>query len=211
MNQSENSHTIHPVTFPAHSPAPAPPQLTEAHLRQLADARYAAKKIRRAAGVASMDGWTIAVCALLTFVLDMPSVSGVVIGLALGVIAFVELRAVAGVRKLDPLAARTLGFNQLALAGLIILYALWRIYMEMHGRGELASLNSDPEVAQAMKDYVGDMRPLVVGAYMLLIAFAILAQGSLAFYYFTRAGRIRQYLAQTPQWIIDMQRSGVPL
>ena len=197
------------VTLPYEPNPPPPPQLTEAHLQQLAAARLAAKKLRRAAGVANFDGWTLGFFGGLTLLFGITSVDGWVIGLVLAAIAFIELRGAAKLRVLDPSSPKILGINQLALSGLIILYALWQIYRQSTGKGDLAEVAAmDPAAADMVGPMVQQVTMLLYGG---LIVIAIFAQGGLALYYFTRARILRTYLEQTPTWIIQMQKSGVSI
>jgi hypothetical protein len=189
---------------------PPPPQLSEAHLQQLAAARLAAKKLRRASSVANFDGWSLGFFAGLTLLFGITSVDGWIIGLILASIAYIELRGASRLRLLDPVAPRVLGWNQVALASLLILYSFWRIYQESTGKGELASLSGgDPMVAEAVQPYQGMVLQITMLFYVGLIVFAVFAQGGLALYYFTRARTLKYYLEQTPEWILQMQKSGV--
>src|ERR1041385_7380348 len=115
-----------PVGVVTSGAAPLSPE----HLQQLATARVAVRKIIRAAGVARFDGGTIAFCGAITIMLSLGSISGMLIGAALAVIAFIELHAAGRLKRLDPGSIRLLGLNQLALCGMLILYALWSIYSE---------------------------------------------------------------------------------
>ena len=112
---------------------------------------------------------------------------------------------------LDPAAPRILALNQVALSALIILYALWRLYQVSTGKGELAAAMAevnDPAVTEMVGSMARQVMTLLYGG---LIAIAIFAQGGLALYYFTRARTLRVYLEQTPDWILQMQKSGVSL
>jgi hypothetical protein len=189
------------------SPA-VPPPLTPDQLQQLAAARAAAGKIQRVASVAAFDGWTIAIFAALSFICGIGGVTGPVMGAAMGTIAGIELMGVPKLRRLDSRAARTLGYNQLAFASLLVLYAVWSLWGEYHGQGMLASLSaSDPSVRDMLKDYEPMMRMIALAVYGSLIVAVIAAQGGMALYYFTRAKRIEQYVRQTPAWIIQMQQA----
>jgi hypothetical protein len=191
--------------YPASGTPPPPPNQLEVQ-QQLAAAHLAAKKVRRAAGVATADAWMIAIFAALSFVCGLFSgVSGVVMGMAMGAIAFFEFDGAARIRRLDLAAPKRLGYNQLAFAGLIIAYSLWSLYAELAGSG--LSQELEPYKAQ-LGDVEGLMRLIAFTVYGTLIAVAILAQGGTALYYFSREKYIRQYLNTTPPWITEMQRHG---
>jgi len=198
------------VTAVVMMPPPIPAALASEQLQQLSQAQRAGKKIRRAASVATSDAWGIAIFAALTFIGGLFSPSGLILGLGMGIVATVEFNGAYRLRRLDQQAARMLGWNQLALAGLLILYASWCIYGTLTSDNPWELLDSaGPEVREMLRPMAGLMRQLTVLVYGCLIAVAIGAQGGLAWYYFSRAKHIRAYLSQTPAWILQMQRSGV--
>ena len=191
---------------------PAFPQLSEEHLRQLATARSAVRKVRRAIAVASFDGWTIGAFGALTLLTGLTDLSGILMGAGMGAVAFVELRGAGQLRRLEPKAARMLAFNQLALAGILTLYALWRLHAEMTGAGPFQAYKSaDPQLARMLQPVESLTHLIALVLYGAMIALACFAQGGLALFYFTRGKHIDAYLAQTPPWIVAMQKSGVAL
>lgn len=187
-------------------PAPANPIEIQ---QQLAAAQVAAKTIRRATAIATADAWMIAVFAALSFVCGLFSgVSGVVVGMAMACIAWFEFDGAARLRRLDLTGPKRLGINQLAFAGLIIAYSLWSLRSELTGGGlsaELAPYKAD------LGDLEGLTRTIAYALYGTLITVAILVQGGTALYYFSREKHLRQYLARTPAWIIEMQRNGAAI
>ncbi len=48
---------------------------------------------------------------------------------------------------------------------------------------------------------------VTLAVYGSVILFSIIFQGGTAWYYFTRSRHIRAYISETPQWIIDLQRT----
>ena len=198
--------TATPPTLP---PAAAAPVLSEQHLRQLEAARVTGRRIARAVAIARFDGWSVAVVAGLTLLFGFTSVSAIAMAAGLGTIAFIELRGAAALRRLDPAAPRSMGFNQIALAAILIVYALWRIYTTLTGPGVYAeAAATDPALAKALVPMEDLMRLVTLAANAGLIAVALLAQGSLAAYYFSRAKHVHAYLAQTPAWVVAVQKSG---
>jgi hypothetical protein len=172
----------------------------------LADARLAAKRLRRASVVALTDAWMIAIFAAGSFTCGLfGDTSGVVIGLAMGMIAYIEFDGAGRIRRLDPVAFRRLGYNQLAFAIAIIIYSLW----SLHSPSILTELkNHSAELPAGSEDMV---RLAMTILYTSLIAVAILAQGGTALYYFSRQKYLQRYVEQTPAWILEMQRAGGPL
>jgi hypothetical protein len=186
--------------------------MSEEHLRQLAWARQAGRKVHRAAGVARFDAWTIAIFGVLTFLFGITDPPSAALGLAMGAVAFVEFRGCARLRALDSRAARTLGINQLVLASALIAYALWRLHVEMNGPGPFAEYKAvDPGIADMLKPYEGWVLQITKLVYLGIIVIALCAQGGMAVYYFTRRKHIDAYRAQAPQWILDLQRAGVTI
>jgi hypothetical protein len=197
------------MPLPPAAAQPAVPPLSAEHLFQLEAARKAARRIRRAVAVASGDGWSVAAFAALTFVFGLGSVTSAVMGVGMGVIAFVELRAAGRLRRFDAGAARVLGFNQVALACLLVAYAVWRIYSVLTGPGEYAAYAaSDPQLGQMLKPVEDLTRLISLAVYAAVVAVAVFFQGGMALYYFTRAKHVRDYLAQTPAWVIAVQQAG---
>jgi hypothetical protein len=121
----------------------------------------------------------------------------------------VELRGAGRIRQLQSDAARVLGFNQLALGALLIAYGAWQIYGQLTGTGEYAQIAaSDPQLAQMLAPVEDLTRMIVVGVYGGLIVVSLVAQGGLAMFYFTRGKYIRDYVRQTPAWIVNLQKAG---
>jgi hypothetical protein len=193
---------------PAAGPTAQPP-LSAEHLQQLEAARKLGRKIAKAVSVALFDGWAVATFATLTFLLGLMSVPGMLMGAGMGVVAWLELRGARGLRRLDPAAARLLGYNQVGLGSILIVYALWGIIRELTGAGEYAEMAAaDPQLADMLKPVENITRMLSLGVNFGLIAVALIAQGSLAAYYFTRIKYIRAYVTQTPPWIVAVQKTG---
>jgi hypothetical protein len=184
--------------------------LSPEHIRVLQLAQAEGRPIRRAVSVARFDGWTVATFGGLTALLGLPVIANVLIGLALLAIGAIELRAANRLRRLEPRSLRTLVINQLVLAGLLIAYSLWRIVAIQHGgAAEALGVGDDPQL-KGMLGSVDDLtRSISRMVYVTLIAVAIFAQGGLALYYTRRRKVLRAYLAQTPGWVVEMQRAGV--
>jgi hypothetical protein len=195
------------------STAPALPVLTPEHLRQINDARLRGAKIRRALSVAKFDAWSVGIFGGLTFLCALASFSlvGLLLGGGMLAVFWIELRAADRLRKLDASTIKTLAVNQLLLGGLLLaygLYSLWGVYHE-HSPivDELTSMPNVPGVGDAVQ--LAHLIGAVV--YGTLIAVAIFGQGGTALYYHTRRKHLDAYLRETPPWIVDAQRAGMPL
>jgi hypothetical protein len=190
-----------------------PVQLSPEHFAELQAAGLAGRRIRRAARVAAVDGWTIVVFGALTMLVGIGDVSTMAIGGVMVVIGAVEVRGGARLKKLDAGAGRVLGWNQVALGALLLGYAVWRLVALRRGDGGVSALlgtaGADPDV-KAMLGSVEELaRQVMWWTYVTLAMVAVAGPGALAWYYFSRAKHVRAYVERTPGWIVEMQRAGV--
>lgn len=180
--------------------------LSPDHLREVEAARTRAKKIRRAAGVATMSGWTLAIFAGVTL---LGAIFGdfvaLVLGAGLGVLAFVELRGAKMVKTFDERGARQLGFNQIALGGFIVAYSAWSLYQATR-TSPLASMGStgDPGMDANIEQL---SKGIAYGLYVILGTTGVIVPGLTAWYYFSRQKLIRQFVDETPRWVVDTLRA----
>ena len=184
------------------------PQLTDENHRELATARLAYRKVRRAISMAQFDAWTIGVIAGFSFLYGVlfRDLTSIVVGMVLVVNAWLELRGAQQIRQLDVKAIRLLGFNQLAIAGLILLYVAWMIILQLTGHSDLAILST---ALSQIGITAQQINVAVVGFYLLVLAIGVASTGGMSRYYFTRLKHLESYLRQTPAWIINMQKAGV--
>lgn len=187
--------------------------LKREHHEQLALANQRAKKIRRAAGVAAFNGWAMAICAVISAPFALFSFVGLLITVSLALLAANEFRGRKGLLRFDLKAPEALAWNQLALLTIIVLYCAWTLYTSLSGGGALANeLKAYPELSSSL-DSVGGIDQLVTGVvvavYGSVIVLSIIFQGLNAFYYFSCRKHIEAYVNETPEWIIELQRSSV--
>jgi hypothetical protein len=182
--------------------------LAPEQLREWADAQRRGKKVRRAAGSARFQGWSISIFAAFTIVFSLFDPPGLLLGIGMGVTGYFQFVGAARLAKLDAPAARMLGWNQLALGGMLVLYALWGL---LHA----GSAPLPPEVMSAgARQSLGPMfqsaqelaKLIAMVVYATVAVAAVLGQGWAAWYYFSREKYVRRYEADTPQWIADLQR-----
>jgi hypothetical protein len=208
-----------PVVLQPIAPPPAPASagpLTAEHMQQLAAADFRARKLRKAASVAMFNGYTIGVfggLSLLIAVCELAAGSfdwlAFVMGAGLSIIAWNEFRGRKLLQQFQARAAVLLSWNQVGLMVLIVAYAAWMLYQTATGNTEL-----DQAIRQqglAGSDIAGSFSAAVKSMtelfYKLLIALTIIFQGYNAFYYFTRAKLLRSYVAETPAWVVELQRT----
>jgi hypothetical protein len=188
------------------------PGLSPEQLEQITLAYRRAGKVRRAIAVARFNGWTLAMAAVLT------GVSGVLdrsfwcvgFGAALGVMAWVEFTGAAGLRRFDLRAPRRLALNQSALGLLLVVYAVWQLVVTLHGGNTLSpELADNPDLAPLLGSSYQDLaRSLSLTLYAGLLVLAVVCQGGMALYYYTRIGPVRTCAEQTPDWVRRLQESG---
>lgn len=169
--------------------------------QQLAEAGVRASRILAACKVATLNGWTLGIVAAISLPFAFGSLTALVMGVGLGWIAWNEFRGRDRLRSLDASAAVFLFKNQIALLVLIVAYALLSIFQSL--------TQPMPHLAEieAMIGPVGDLvTSISVAIYVLLILLTILLQGLNARYYLARKAMIEEYLAETADWIVGLQR-----
>jgi hypothetical protein len=186
--------------------APAP--LTPEQIRAIADGRHRATKIRRAATVAAISGWSLIVFAALTALgVLFGSITALVMALALAVLGWNELRGGAMLRRLDPRGPRTLALNQLTLGVVIVAYAAWSLHKALSNPTTLASVGGstgDPQM-DAMIAGVSEM--VAWGVYGTMAAVGIIVPGLTAWYYASCARFVHTLLNDTPSWVVQTLRA----
>ena len=169
---------------------------------ELSRATERAAKVLGAAKVAAFNGWTIGVFAAISLLFAVFSVTALVMGIGMAVVAWNGFRGRTALRRFDPSGPQLLGRNQLGFMALIIGYCLWSIYMTLN--------NPVPGLAE-LEEIVGDISDLVteltVMVYGLVIFVTVVVQGLNARYYFARGEIVRCYIRETPDWIVSLQRS----
>lgn len=201
--------TAPPIPF--HKPdAVSPAELSDDHYRALREAKVRRKKIDFAIGVATFNGWSLGLFAGLSgLVLPLSfSLSGLFICLGLAVVSYHEFQGRALLRALDPRAARLLGYNQIGLGAVIVGYCLWSLAAVFVGPDPYAEvIAQNPELAQMLGDTGELYRMGAAIVYGMAILLTIPYQALMAWYYFSRARHVTQYVSQTPAWITRMQKA----
>jgi len=198
-----------PPQQPAASPA-IKPGLSKEQIAELVAARDRATKLRRAAGVARFDGWMVASFAVLTGLTGFSSFSTLLLAAGMGYVAWREFRGAEQFRRLDPTAAPALAINQLVLAGILIVYALWQAYQSATAPSDLSAMTGgDAQLSNMIGPIDHLIRLLTLSVYGLIVLVAIFVQGGTALYYHSRQRFVKDYIARTPAWIIELQRAGV--
>jgi len=193
--------------------APPPPipaasgPLSGGQLDELAAANLRARKALGASKVAAFNGWTAAVLAVLCLPFAIGGPSALIMAGVLACVSWNEFRGRRLVRAFDVRGPRRLGWNQVAFLIAVCLYAAWRIHGVLTGPQLYAEeMERMPQLRPTLGS-IGDLqRTITLAVYGGLIVATIIFQGMTAAYYFTRTRHVRAYLAQTPEWVVDLQR-----
>ncbi len=187
---------------PASTTAPNGGPLSPEQQEELARANQRAKKVLGAGKVATFNGWSIGVFAAVTLMFALFSMTARVLGIGMAIVAWNEFRGGKLLRQFDRHAPRLLGRNQLGFMGLLIGYCLWSI------RSTLTNPLTEVEGLEALAGATGDLvTNLTVAVYGGVILLSLLIQGLNARYYFARTKLLEGYLRETPDWVINLQRS----
>ena len=194
----------------ATAPSPAKSPLSGEQLAAFRDAEKIRGGFRRAIGVAYLDAWTGSIMAALCLLSGFFSVVGIVLGVALSVVAWNSFRGARRLKKMDESAARLLAMNQAFLFLCITVYCLFNIYQARQGQGEanaiMGDLSTGEPSADATINSIKDLwTTLVSVAYLAIIGGSLVAQGLAGLYYYTRGKKIREYKTQTAKWILELQ------
>jgi hypothetical protein len=188
--------------------------LTPEHRHELVLANVRAKKIRRAAGVAAFNGWATGSLAALSAPFALSGMANVCVTVGLSVIAYNEFRGRKRLLQFDPEAPVLLGWNQIGLMMLILVYCLWMLFTTFSGAGAFATeIAANPELAGAigsMKEFDQLYKDLAVAIYGAVIGISVAFQGLNALYYFTRRKHVIAYVRETPKWVLNLQQVMTP-
>jgi len=208
--QSVVAEAARAATPTAAASAPAPVAVSPEQLEAIASARLGARKISRAAGIAAFSGWTLALFAFVSLLSGLFSLRALLLGVALCVVAFVELRGSRDLRKLDAAAPRRLALNQVGLVLTVLVYAGWGIASALFGPGSYDDqIAAGGPLAETLEPIDHLTRAAMAGFYVLVIGGSVIAQGCTAAYYFCQRRNILAFLDRTPEWIVQTLRAAV--
>ena len=205
--------TTAPATLTRPTPPPLPPEdatdggLTAEQLQQWADANLRARKVLKAAKVAAFNGWTVGFFAAASAIFALFSIPTALLCAGLAFVTYNEFRGRKLLLRFEPRATRVLGWNQLVLMGLLIAYGAWHIGAAYLGPSPYEqAIRTTPQLEKMLRPVENLYTLLTVVVYGGVIVGTMIFQALNAAYYFTRAKRLRAYLAETPDWIVDLQR-----
>lgn len=166
--------------------------------------------VRRADVLATFNGWTFAGSAVLCLPFAILDPTALIVAVGLVLIARIELQSRSLLRIPDVKGVRRLVGNQVALFLLVAVYCAWRVWAGLSGPvpSELPEFapyleRAPPDISQTLDRL---QKILVFGLYGGLFVASALYQGGCAFYYFTQRRPIERYLAETPDWVRELER-----
>jgi len=183
--------------------------LSPAQQQEVVAAQDRARKIRKAASVAGFNGWMTGIVAACSAPFALFSLPGFLVTAGLTLVAYNEFRGRQRLLKFDQRAPAFLGWNQVGFLALITFYCLWMLVVGMTGEGPLAAeIQSQPELGAVFGsagEFDQTYKLLTVVFYGTVIALSAVFQGLNAAYYFTRRKHVKDYLQNTPAWVLDLQ------
>lgn len=188
--------------------------LSASHRRELAVARDRVRPIRSTARVAAFNAWSSAVIAALSVPFSIGSPVGMALTVGIAIVAFNEFRGRKKLLNFEPAGASLLGWNQLGLLAMITVYCLWMMNTSLaEGSSLSAEIKGLAELDSSLAGTMDSLQPMirqaVRGFYLGVIVISTLFQGGTALYYFSRRRLIEAFIAETPDWVRDIERSAL--
>ena len=178
------------------SPAP----LSHDQLAEIELGRRQARTIRLTATVASISGWSLALFALATLASGVfGNWPDLAVGIALAAVAFNELKGADQLRAFEPHVPKRLALGQLVLGVVIVAYAAWNWYAQIHNSSRSSS--GSAEVDALVSDYVEAFTPIVWGGVAIV---GVVTCWLTAAYYASKARTVRVFRERTPPWVIEV-------
>ena len=181
-------------------------ELTLEQELELRDAKERAGSFLGATKVASFNGWSIGFFAVVSIVFGLFSLTSFLVGVCLAVVARNEFVGRDRLRSLDPSGLELLWRNQLGFMSVIIAYCVWSIYRAVAAPAPTIIADLTELLGVGVEDL---FQSVTLTLYVVVIAATGIFQGLNARYYFVRVSKIRDYVRDTPQWVLDVQRATV--
>jgi hypothetical protein len=204
---SQSSPSPRPNAAAAEATAREEGPLTPDHLLALDAGRRRVRKIRRAASVAALSGWTMVIFGALTLLgVVFGSLVSLVLGGGLIGLGVNELRGGTELRRLDARGGHRLGWNQIMLAIGVAIYAGWKLYGTATG-DPLESLGGSTGDANMDATVSGLYTSLSYGLYGGVLVLGTAVPLLTARYYFRRGRLVTEAVAATPPWVVQTLRA----
>ncbi len=177
--------------------------ISQRQMEELTDADRRLAKLTRIAGLAAFNSAMLyffgGLSLLIAFI--SPTASNFIVGTALIGLGWVEQRGRRQMLAGDLRGPNTLAINQLAVLALITLYCLY----QMSGKSETEiELEKDRDLANLVSPKM--IHDMTVVTYEIVIGGSIIFQGLMARAYYRAGQRLREHVANTPAWVLEVQR-----
>ncbi len=183
---------------PAEGPSPEQLAAIEAARKQFG-------RVRRAAGVAKISGWSLAIFAALTILTGFSHLDALALGVALGAVAYAELMGARGLRNINDRAPFHLAINQATLTVILVFWCIYRITGVMTGPGALATQIDPNSPVLASVQSIDDLTATLTAAiYGVMLVCVLFVQTCMILYYATRRAAVRRLQHETPQWVLNL-------
>lgn len=128
------------------------------------------------------------------------------LGIALSGAAWNELQGGRQLASFDAKGATRLGYNQVIVGAIIVLYAGWSLYSGTHSAAyaQLQQSTGDAGMDAMLSDLTSTM---TYGVYGGMMALGVIVPGLTAWYYFSRGRIVRELVETTPQWVLDAMKA----
>jgi len=169
---------------------------------ELVEAKERARSFLGAAKVAAFNGWSIGFFAAVSILFGLIfGPTSFLVGVGLAIVARNEFVGRTRLRSFDPSGLELLWRNQVGFMALIIAYCVWSIFRSF--------ARPESEISELTQQLgaTGLVQAATLIVYTVVIVVTGIFQGLNAYYYFVRVARIREYVRDTPPWVLDLQRS----
>ncbi len=158
------------------------------------------KTLNRVLAISRFNGWSVAIFGGLGLLLalGMADWVGSLVSLVIVAAGWLELRGHAQLQRCEPAGMKTLVQSQLLLLALILTYCASRV-------GNLDATQLSPDLDAVLKqsdlkpgNFLPAVRAILIAFYLTVGLTAVFYQGGLAFYYWSKAQKVREALRHRP-------------
>lgn len=187
-------------TSNADAPPPHEGALSEEQRTALATAEAGLKSVRRAGRLAGINAWTLAIFAGITFLFGLGDPFSMAVGLALGAVGWNEFKGKAMLQGLDPEGGRRLGWNQIAILGIVVAYCGVQIWKAIYGTPD-ASMAELEELAGFEPGWLSELTATAYAAVAVIVGGIQLLT---ARFHFARQVELTAWRRSTPAWVREV-------